>query len=476
MFKLALVIWLNSAAAGANPAPLDTQVRALLATAGPGTRHGLVVTDEAGRELVAIAPDDRFVPASNTKLFTTAAAYAVLPVNADDEKGGTEVRFEGSARRFNVILTGRGDARMSSAPGCLTNCLAWLADAVAARTRVVGDVIGDASLFADERWSQGMSWNNIPNWSGTAVSALSLDDNELLLTVAPQAAGQPAKVTGHDYFELDTRIVTTAEGGAEGDAAGTSTVRFTRAPNRHVVRLDGTIAAGAAPATLRLAIDDPEHYAAWRFRHLLEERGVRVRGAIRVRHQALPQARLRPPAEVVATLTPPPLAADIAIVNKASQNLHAELLLRRVGLAGGDGSVAGGQAAVVALMERAGVERWRYDLADGSGMSTYNRVTPRGTARFLRWTTTQPWGGAFRASLAVAGVDGTLRRRFVGTPLQGRLHAKTGTLNQANALAGFLTAASGRTLVFAMYAADMPGDAPATGTIDRALALVAAAN
>ena len=185
----------------------------------------------------------------------------------------------------------------------------------------------------------------------------------------------------------------------------------------------------------------------------------------------------RPPvAPVLARLTPAPLGEDLIHTNKVSQNLHTELLLRRVGAVTGSGSVADGQAAVRAVLDRAGLQRWQYDFADGSGMSNYNRVTPRGTVTLLRWGAEQPWGAAWRATFPIAGVDGTLRNRFKSTPLEGKLFAKTGSLNAANALAGYFTAASGRTFTFAAYANDMPGDVSATAAIDAALVAIAAAN
>ena len=138
--------------------------------------------------------------------------------------------------------------------------------------------------------------------------------------------------------------------------------------------------------------------------------------------------------------------------------------------------MADGRAAVVAMLIGAGVARWGYDFADGSGMSSYNRVSPRATVGFLRWTQSQPWGAAWRATLPVGGVDGTLARRFRGTALEGKVFAKTGTLNAANALSGFLVAASGRTLTFSALANDMPADVSATATIDKARLAVAAAN
>jgi D-alanyl-D-alanine carboxypeptidase/D-alanyl-D-alanine-endopeptidase (penicillin-binding protein 4) len=179
---------------------------------------------------------------------------------------------------------------------------------------------------------------------------------------------------------------------------------------------------------------------------------------------------------VLARLTPPPLIEDLALTNKVSQNLHAELLLRRVGLTSGTGSIADGLAEIQAMLDRAGVKRVHYDFADGSGMSTYNRLAPRGAVTFLRWAAARPWAAAWRASLPVAGVDGTLANRFRGTPLEGRLFAKTGTLNATNALSGYMIAKSGRTLVFSIFANDVPESGSAARFMDAALQLVADAN
>jgi D-alanyl-D-alanine carboxypeptidase/D-alanyl-D-alanine-endopeptidase (penicillin-binding protein 4) len=446
--------------AARDAAPLASRVTAVLAAQGPGTRFGLVVTAEDGSELVAITPDARFVPASNTKIFTTAAAFeTVATLDQPDRSGGATVHLERGA----VVLAGHGDARLSSAADCVVDCLATLADAVAAKTRSVSDVIGDDSAFADERWSPGMSWNNIPTRSGTGISALTLDENEVVVLVSPGKVGEEAVVADSGYSMIESRIVTVT--------AGKTDLRVDRLPGDRVVRLSGTIATGAAAETLRLGIDDPAHHAAWRFAAMLRARGVRIAGAVRARHRpagAAPTALETP----IAHLTAPPLLADLTTINKTSQNVHAELLLRRIG----GGSIAEGQKRIGAMLERAGVARWTYDFADGSGMSSYNRVTPRATVRFLRWAAAQPWGATWRATLPVAGVDGTLARRFVGGALAGRLFAKTGSLNGASALSGYMIAASGRTLTFASFAADMPEDKSATKAIDAALTLIAAEN
>jgi D-alanyl-D-alanine carboxypeptidase/D-alanyl-D-alanine-endopeptidase (penicillin-binding protein 4) len=312
-----------------------------------------------------------------------------------------------------------------------------------------------------------MSWNNIQSRSGTAISALTLDDNELVVRVFPGAAGGPPSLLFAPYYRIDNRAVTVA--------GGTTGLAVVRLPGSRDLELTGTIAAGAPAQTLRLGIDDPAHYAAWRFRTMLEARGVFVGGEPRSRHRpAGPAARPRPEAqEVLARLEPPPLAEDLLRINKESQNLHAELMLRRVGLRSGTGSIEDGIAAIEAMMTEAGVPRTGWDLSDGSGMSTYNRLAPRSVVAFVRWASAQSWGQAWRETFPVAGVDGTLARRFRGTALERRLFAKTGSLNATNALSGYMIARSGRTLLFSFYANDVPGDASATAAMDSALVQIA---
>jgi len=435
--------------------------RAALAAAPAGTRFGLVVVDDAGVEQVAIAPDDRFVPASNTKIVTTAAAFATLPMDGPDS-AATGVRIEDG----DVLLTGGGDARLSGAADCTVDCLATLADAVAARTRTVRNVVGDDSAFPDQRWSPGMGWNNIASRSGTGISALSLDDNELVLMVHPAPGG--ATVTGPAYYRIDNRVRPGAR----------TAITVDRMPGSDLLRIDGTI-AGTAPERLRVGIDDPAHYAAWTLAAMLHARGVRVTGQPVARHRPWRSAEdnavvARPPVPaMLATTRPAPLLADMTVTNKVSQNLHAELLLRRVGAVSGTGSIGDGLRRVATMMAQAGVPRTSWDFSDGSGMSTYNRITPRAMVRLLRWIQGQSWGAAWTATLPVAGVDGTLARRFTGTTLAGRMSAKTGSLSGTSALAGTMTAASGRTLTFALYANDVPEGRSATAAMDAALVAVA---
>src|ERR1044072_8316650 len=202
MKRVLLAFALVATPAAAQEAPLQQRVEAVLAEAAPGTRFGLVVTDADGKEIVAVNPEQRFIPASNTKMFTTAAAFWTLDVSAPDATGGASVRLEGR----DVVLEGHGDARLSSADDCKVDCLATLADAVAARTKRDYDVIGDDSYYPDERWSPGMSWNNIPTRSGTGISALTLDNNEIWIHATPGAPGAGPQIDGPGDYTPDDPV------------------------------------------------------------------------------------------------------------------------------------------------------------------------------------------------------------------------------------------------------------------------------
>ncbi len=489
IFTLALTLGLAAPAlADAAHLPqmsVQSQVEATLNAAPKGTRFGLLVVDEGGRVIAAVNPDQRFIPASNTKLFTTAAAYALLPgVDQPDIAGGTHVALVSVPGRGapTVLLLGQGDARMSSATDCQTDCLSALADAVAARTKVVGDVVGDDTLFPDQRWSPGMSWNNLGSNDATAASALSLDSNQLVLSAVPGTIGQRPALTVLPYITVRNEAVT-------GPAGSKTALVLEHTLNSREFRLYGGLPVDASEWHEWIGVDDPAHYAAWTLAQMLEARGVGVKGQVRAVHRLVTHADdpavrsglVQPSAQpdrvtTVARLTPPPLAEDVAVINKFSQNHHAELLLRRIANQRGSGSLADGLAAEQTLFAAAGLPREGYDFSDGSGMSTYNRVSPRAMVTLLRWAAAQPWGKAWFASLPIAGVDGTLQHRFVGTPLAGNLTAKTGTLNASNAISGTFRAASGRKLTFAFFANDVPDGQSALAAMEAALLVIAASN
>lgn len=470
---------------------LSMQIDAILDGAPKGTRIGMVVEALDGRMIYSRAADQRFIPASNTKIFVTAAAFARLDILQANARGAEVFLHSDEDGRNTVTLTGYGDPALSSASDCTEYCLSTLADAITAKAKVVDDIIGDDRFFADERWSSGMSWNNIPYRWGAAISALSINDNLVSIIVSPPPEGcpianKPPLVTSPcrpvmdewNYYKItnDALMHTVREG---------NEIAATRLPGDFQVKVHGDMALRSDPVTLRMAVDDPANYAASLLRKMLVEREVEITGEVRTRNQPVAppivdagepgmQPEERQPL-LIGKLPASSIRDDITTINKQSHNLRAELLLRRLGaLQGGGGSVEKGQAVIRSSLGG----NHSFSLSDGSGMSTYNRVTPGGMVKLLRWITTQKWGNDWRNSLPVGGVDGTLRKRFVDTPLKGRVFAKTGSLNGTRALSGYVETASGEVLAFSIFANDIPDDeaAKAVEVMDQALLKVAAVN
>ncbi|MEM8634130.1 MAG: D-alanyl-D-alanine carboxypeptidase/D-alanyl-D-alanine-endopeptidase [Pseudomonadota bacterium] len=475
-------------------ASLTTQIETNL-YANPdqtGIRWGLVVADISGEELVALKPDDRFTPASNAKIATSMAGFQWLETLETDTlaPGLTAYLEEGENSEIpDLVLFGGGDALIGDGPNCAAYCLATLADQiVAAGATEIGDIVGDDSLFPNERWNPGWSQEDLQYPYGTAVSALTVNNNVVGLSVDPaESTSAPARVTWNEGDEFYRIINETMTVGAELPYE----IRIERAPGSDTVRVYGTVPNDSASVTYSLGIDNPALYAATRLKRLLEARGINVLGEARSRHRPLNLAdfpadeadngdgafklettnRFTRTETPLAALPPTPLTESLLRVSRDSQNLHAELLLRRLGLIDGTGSTDHGIAKIETLWSAAGVPNTGYAIHGGSGLSIYNRMTPRSMVRLLSYATTQPWFEEWKSTLPVAGISGTLQGNFKGTILEGNLFAKTGTLNGVNALSGYMITASGRELVFSIIANDRPARTP-SALLERDAALL----
>ena len=465
----ALALCLFAGCASLPPSQLES---ALYANAEQtGIRWGVAVSDMDGTPLIAMRAEDRFTPASNTKIATSMAGFKLLqqleaPLLAPGLTVHLEAAGEGEAQ--TLVLVGGGDAMIGDGPDCAAHCLADLANQIAAAgVTQVGDIVGDDTLFPDERWAPGWSQEDLQYTFGTAVSALSVNDNELLIYASPGPdIGAPARLTwreGDDLLTVLNETVTIAAGGERVIVAE-------RLPGASTVRFYGEIPLDNGPSRYRLGVLDPALFAARRLKRHLLARGIEVTGEATVRHRPLTLADFpeegvvmafttgaqTPRARPIARLAPTPLRESLQRVSRDSQNLHAELVLRRLGLIMGTGSRAHGLAMVEALWAEAGVPETGYAVYDGSGMSIYNRITPSGMVRLLAFAAKQDWFEVWKATLPVAGKSGTLARRLQGTALEGKVFAKTGTLNGVNALSGYMIARSGRELIFSIIANDRP--------------------
>ncbi len=525
---------------------LQRQIDLLTAEPAVARAHwGVLVTTLDGASIASRNAAQFFQPASNAKLFTTAAAMALLgpestvtthllgrgPIAAGTLTGDLMLEGAGDANfavddvpylaPVAVHARREGEAQPGSPEAAAKadreahpmRALEAMADAVvkAGIKTVAGDVIGDDTRFAWEPYPEAWGLDDTVWGYGAPVSALAIHDNQMALRNTPGATpGSPAEVQPERnlpaWYSFETGGLTT------GAARSGTHVGVDRAPGSRTVRVWGSIAADAKEDVEVLAIDDPAGFAAAALKQLLEARGVTVRGVARVQHRVptstqgfreiargaaaldaiaprpTPAATLPADEQVLASADSPTLAEDVILTNKTSQNLHAELLLERLALTVAPDATAGtgftpnfvdagsralGARVIRSFLLRAGLAPEDFVFFDGSGLSAHDLVTPRATARLLQYAATQPWFAAWKASLPIGGVDGSLASRFAKPPLTGHLFAKTGTLGEARALSGYLECRSGRSVIISIFVdTHAPGSVADREVMDRIVGAV----
>lgn len=432
----------------------------------------LVVDAETGKTLYELNADRYFTPASNTKLFTTTLAMATL---GPDFRFRTTIETHGTLDaegrlHGDLIFVGRGDPDLSNrkipydaktpVDGPADKPLAELADAVVARgvKAIDGDIVGDDSYFPYDPYPEGWAIGDLPFDYGAAVSAICFDDNSLDVNVAPgDHLGDPAWVTTEPWPGYDVYASHITTGAADSQPK----FEIVSEPGPRKFLLRGMIPLGHDPVDLALSMPAPASYAAHVLKRLLEERGVRVFGKARAQHAPPPpQGMSFDPAPnsaaagtlVLAEHVSPPLLEIVRVLNKVSQNLHAELLLRTVAKEkAGLGSTAAGLQLEQNFLNSIGIPASDVVVADGSGLSRQNLVTPRAVVALLEYIRRQPWGAAYFSTLPVAAEDGTLENRMKDTPAAGRIEAKTGSVEHTQAMSGLATTLSGRRLIFSLF-------------------------
>jgi D-alanyl-D-alanine carboxypeptidase/D-alanyl-D-alanine-endopeptidase (penicillin-binding protein 4) len=247
---------------------------------------------------------------------------------------------------------------------------------------------------------------------------------------------------------FENRTVTVPPGGTSdiGD-------RFYRGPGTLDVWAEGTVALDQPTHTESFAMPDPNLFTARAFRQVLAEAGVAVTGTTRATTDSMRyrQARSAPP---LAEISSRPLREWVFPILNRSQNWYAEMLLKQLGRQFGHGGSWTEGLAVERrfLIDSVRVDSTEFSRADGSGLATRNLVSPLALTRILRYIRSHPRARTFLAGLPQAGQVGSLRSRFVGTPLAGRVRAKTGGIGAVNTLSGFIERPDGRVLTFSVQA------------------------
>jgi D-alanyl-D-alanine carboxypeptidase/D-alanyl-D-alanine-endopeptidase (penicillin-binding protein 4) len=459
---------LRTASAG-NLAELRARLDQILAdSALARSRTGIkVVSLRSGDTLYERDSHLLFHPASNQKLLTSAAALAVL---GPAFEFSTRVAYDSGAVKDstivgNMYLIGGGNPDLTTAE------LFELSQKLrqAGLRHVTGDLICDDFYFDDVRWGSGWMWDDDPSPDFSRFTALTVNDNAITVSVAPgDSLGALAKVTlepSTDFVQVvNTSVTTLDEDSTRKDSSTTMSLQ-TELPlridrrwqhNENTIVVDGAISIGAPLETATVNLLYPEVYAGTLFREVLQSAGIILRGRV---------ARgLAPPRPQILAEHRQPLLPTLINLNKVSDNLSAELILKTIGAEkfGRRGSAERGLRAMRLFLSSVGVDTLSLQLADGSGVSRYNLITPAAIVGLL----TAMWqdfklGNEFVATLPIAGVDGTLERRMQSTLAAGVIHAKTGSLSGVSTLSGYTATMDGEELAFSIMMQPFLGSASA---------------
>ncbi len=387
--------------------------------------------------------DKEFLPASNNKLLTSGAALALLgpkflyttrvaAATATDSRGVVH---------SNVTLVGSGD------PVLTATDLTDLAHAMKMTgvKRIEGKINYDDSLFDNQRLGDGWTWDDEPFYYSAQVSALNVDENLIAVHVLPgKKEGDPVRVqitpTNH-YMTVQNLAITSA-------AKSKPVIAVERLRGQNVLVVTGSIAVDTeekAAFKEALTVENPSAFAVAVFKEALEKEGIRVGG------KSLPVAT---GPVTLAQHTSLPLPEILKLLNKPSDNLIAECLLKTVGAAkktqGTAGAGGTGAQSAREFFTSIGMDVSHLTQADGSGLSRFNYVSPRCFVQLLSYLHEQPDFAVFYDSMPIAGVDGSLRNRMKNTPAANNCHAKTGYISHASSLSGYVTTQDGEMLVFSM--------------------------
>jgi D-alanyl-D-alanine carboxypeptidase/D-alanyl-D-alanine-endopeptidase (penicillin-binding protein 4) len=469
-------------------ADLTAKIRARLLK--PEVRRGQVgikiVSLTTGKTVFEENSEKYFMPASNMKNFTVAAAIEKL---TPDFRYVTSVYGPATPGPDGIVkgdvrVYGRGDVSISTAfsDGNYYKGLDDLADKIvqAGVKRIEGDLIGDDTYFTGDALPGTWEWDDLQWYYGAEVSALPLNDNAVDLSVLPGPVGYgcTVKVTP---LNLLMRVSNTCTTGAAGSKR---TLTIVKKLNQNVLEISGNL-----PADDKFS--DPVTFTrpAELFAALLKERlalkGVTVAGGTRAARERLP---VTAPAQVeIARLESVPFSVIAAKTMKPSQNMYTETILRTMGeqvraelaqtpVVAGNGkttvteqdSTQLGISAVSKFLAQIGVAPDSVVQHDGSGLSRHDLITPSAVVAVYRYMGTQSkYSQAWRDALTIAGVDGTLSKRFTGTRAANNLRGKTGTIDQVSALSGYLTTAAGDQLVVSFIVNGVPRGSERTTLIDE---------
>ncbi len=418
----------------------------------------LIMDPEVSDTLVSINADKLFMPASNQKLLTGATALELL---GPDYRWRTPVLLRGTVQngtfRGDVVLHGSGDPSWSDSlqQGDALHALVPIADALAARgiRRVVGRILTEGDAFSDAPLGFGWAWDDLDFGYSAGVDELMLNENAFDVVVSAGArAGAPATVRLSPDIGYPALQITATTRAASGGAREFAPLDVSADSTGTRLYIRGTVPLGDSVQLVR-AYRHPNSAVVAAVSTVLRTRGLAFEQASAARSGVAASAT-----DTLVVLESPPLSEVLWRMQKPSQNQIAEVLFKTMALERtGVGRADSARAVVERQLALWGVAPDGIAVRDGSGLSRHDYLSPRTVVRVLTVMQAHPAFGAFYAALPIAGVDGTIDSRFRGTAAEGNLRAKTGYVDKARSLSGYVNTADGHQLVFSILCNNFAG-------------------
>jgi len=412
--------------------------------AAPEMKHSLqgieIKSLDNGKVLYEKNANLLFVPASNFKLLVSSTALDVLgPEYSMTTSLYSAAKPDSGIVKGDLILVGGGDPTFGFTD------LQKMADAVKSLgvKEVQGDVLADTSRFDDVRLCEGWECDSEPYYYEAQVSALNLNENYVDVFVKPGVKiGEPGNVS----LDPQTNYLSVQNTSATLKSGSPKTLIVDRIPGRNVIRVSGGVPSDyqSKKPEESITVDDPALFACSTLHEMLRRNGIIVKGEAK-------RGRLPSGSQLIASVKSPKLSEMLKLLNKPSDNLIAECLLKTLGVeAEGNGTVEAGKKIELAFLKKVGIDPSSAGITDGSGLSRRNCITPSALVSMLTYMSHSKNSKVFLDSLPIAGVDGTLKKRMRNTVAQGNVRAKTGYLARTSCLSGFVKTKAGETLVFSI--------------------------
>ncbi len=408
-------------------------------------RLGILIETLSSKQVLYSRDRDRyFIPASNTKILTTAAALL---------KFGSQYRIRTSVYdngNDSISIVGRGDPSLTNIQ--LNNLAKQL------KTRGINRLnllLGDDSYFTGSLVNPTWQWEDVQAGYGAPINSLIYNQNSIDLKLSPQGIGKPLKVdwiypkTAPEW-QIENNSITVATNEPEFVEVG-------REFNKPIIRVSGQLRVGSEPEPVYVAVTEPGDRFLQEFQKILISTGISV-NKISLKSSLTPGIVTQTKSELAAVESPN-LAKIITETNQVSNNLYAEALLRIMGAEAGKknqtnptnkNTASLGLQVVKDTLNRVGVNPNTYNQTDGSGLSRINAISPEALVQILRVMAFSPAANVWKDSLPVNGISGTLINRLRNTSNGVIIRAKSGTISGVFALSGYIENPNYETLVFSI--------------------------